>query len=820
MVRRWVETAVQDARYGIRTLRHSAGFATTAVLSLGIGIGATTTIFSIGNALLVRRPPGLADPARLIDIGRTMRGGGFDTASYPNYRDIRDRATTLDGVYAYELEPRAMSLGGNGEAERVYGVLVTGNYFPVLGARPTIGRLLEPDDDRPGTPLVAVISHELWQRRFSQDPAVLGREIVLNGTPFTVAGVAPEGFQGTTLLRSEVWVPIAQIAAASPRRTVEILTQREASWLVMGARLKPGTSLRQANAELMAIGAALEREFPRENRDHGYAAARSTMFPGQASAIAGFVGVLMAITGLVLLIACVNISGMVLARSAARRREIALRTAMGAGRGRLVRQVLTETAVLFAAGGIVGLLLSGWLTALLQTIVPQLPVPVSLDVATDWRVGVFAAALSVVACLVAGLVPALQTSRADLVLGLKSEGLSGHAGRLRARNAFVVAQLAMSLLLMICAGLLMRSVQRAAGVDPGFDQANVDVVSLDLSLARYGDAAGRAFVTRLLERLRASADVQSVSVAADLPLDGGRMSFGRLTIQGVELPPGLNSFPADWNIVEPEYFSTLRIPLVRGRDFTRADNPTSPRVAIVNAAFARRAWGDTDPIGRTVRSEAPFGEATEWTIVGVAADAKLVSLASAGEPYIYVPFGQMYMPRMSVLARRSSGSAIPQIRALVRELNPNLPVTVAMPLATVTSVMLVPVRIAAWVAGTLGVLGLLLSAIGIYGLTAFSVGRRAREIGIRIALGAEAGQVLRLVLRQAAVLACLGIAAGVVLAVIGSRLLASLLFGVSTLDPVTFGAACLLIAGATMIASFIPARRATKVAPIVALRVE
>lgn len=814
-----LESWLQDARYALRLLRRSPIFAATAALSLAIGIGANVTIFSVASALLLRPLPGLADPSRLVDVGRTQGGEGFDTVSYPYYRDVRDRTRTLSGVYALELEPRAVSLGGRGEAERIYGTLVTANYFGVLGTRAAAGRLLQAQDDEGGGRQVAVISYQLWQRRFAGSPDIVGQTIVLNGSDYGVVGVAPRGFQGTTLLRSDVWVPITTLAAM--RRPGSLLDERRSVWLFMGGRLADGATPAQADAELRAIGAALEREYPRENRGKGLTVAASAIVPGQVRLIGGFIGLLMAIVAVVLLIACINIAGMLLARAAARRREIAVRMAIGAGRARLVRQMLVETVVLFSAGGLAGLLLSKWLTSLLLAVLPQLPVPIAFDITLDWRVVTFAVLASLAAALVAGIAPALQASRPNVVPALKSEGLDAGPSRLRLRNAFVVGQVALSLLLIVAAGLLLRSLQHAADVQPGFDQHRVDVATVDLSLAGYTDATGRAFLRDWLARVRALPAVEQATVSRDLPLDGGRFGLGGIRIPGVTEPGGGDLLSPDWNISTPGLFATLRIPIVRGRDFSDTDVEGSLPVAIVNDAFVRRYLAGREPIGTQFRMDGPRTGAVTVTIVGVAADARLMSLGEAAEPYVSVPLDQYYNARVSLLVRRAGEeSLIPQVRAIVRELNPNLPLSEAMPLTEITAIGLVPQRIAASVAGALGLVGLLLAAIGIYGVTSYAVSHRTREIGIRVALGASHTSVLRLILRQGLTLAAFGVALGVLFAAAGSRLLENLLFGVQGLDPFTFAAACLLFIVVSLVATYLPARRAALVDPMAALRAD
>jgi predicted permease len=816
-----LSSAMQDVRYAVRLLWKSPLFTATAALSLAIGIGANATIFSVASALLLRPLPGLADAGRLVDIGRTQGGSGFDTVSYPNYRDLNERVTTLEGIYAYSTGPRPVSLGGRAEAERIYGAVVTPNYFRLLGTQPRIGRFFtEAADSAATTQPAAVISHELWQRRFAGDPGLVGQTVTLNGQLFTVLGVTPAGFQGTTLLKPDVWLPIAATAAAVPRVGGDILTSRQSVWLVMGGRMKPGVSLPQVDAELNAIGTALEHEYPDANRGKNYRAAPSALVPGRINIVAGFIGLLMAIVGLVLLIACVNVAGMMLARSAARRREIAVRLAIGAGRARLIRQLLTESTVLFAVGLLLGLFLTRWLTALLLGLNPHIPVPLSVGIEMDWRVLAFTIGLSLMAALLSGLAPALQASRADLVPALKAEGLNGGPSRLRLRNAFVAAQLALSLLLIIAAGLFLRALQRAADIEPGFDQQRVDVISLDLSLAGYTPISGRTFVGDALARTRAMPGVEAATMSLDLPLDGGRMGLGGLRVPGVQPPPGTDHFSADWNVVEPGLFETLRLPLLRGRDFAASDTEGAPLVAIVNEALAIRFWGTRDPIGKQMAMDGPNGGRRTLTVIGMARDAKLMSLNEAPRPYVYVPFGQHYMARVSLLVRSTSGTTIPHVRAVIRELNPNLPVTEAMPLRSVTAIGLIPQRIAAAVAGSLGVVALLLAAIGIYGVTSYAVSRRTREIGIRVALGAASGDVLRLVLRQGLGLAAIGVGIGAALAAAGSTLIESLLFGVRGLDPLTFAMACGLFTLVTLVATYIPARRAMKVDAMVALRTE
>jgi predicted permease len=815
-----LHSTLNDIRYALRILKRSPLFTITAALSLAIGIGANTTIFSIASTLLLRPLPGLADPSRLVDVGRTQDERGFDNSSYLNYRDYRERQTSLTDVYACRLEPVPMSLATSHDAQRIYGQIVSANYFTILGVRPLLGRLLQDSDDGADhSHSVIVLSYALWTKTFGSDPSIVGQTISLNSKPFMVVGVAPVGFQGTTILRPDAWTPMTAIADTMTRVSADIVKNRAAVWLVMGGRLKSGVTIAQANAEAQAIGATLAAEYPDANRGKGLRVTRSALLPGQSVVVAGFLGFLLIIVVLVLSITCVNVAGMLLARAAARRREIAVRLAMGAGRGRLIRQLLTETMILFVAGGLMGLVVTNWLTTLLLAVIPKLPIPIDFTVRADWRVVSFGIAISFIAAILSGLAPALQASRADLVPALKTEGLDSGKPRLRLRNIFVVGQVTMSLMLVIVAGLFLRALEHAAAIQPGFDERRVDVIQLDLSLAGYTAETARPFVHELLERTRSVPGVESATLSIDLPLDGGRKGFGGLKAPG-KTPARGEYFSADWNVVEPGLFRTLKLPLTRGRDFTDGDTAASLRVAIVNEALAAQIWPGEDPLGKQMIVQDDEA-ARPLTVVGVAADARLVWLTGTVEPYIYVPFSQRFDSRVAILVRRTGDrSAIPEVRTILRSMNPNLPITESMPLSELTAIGLVPQRIAATVAGSLGIVGLLLCAVGIYGVTSYSVAQRTREIGIRVALGADRRSVLRLILRHGLVLAGIGTAIGLVIAAAGSTLLESLLYGIRGLDPITFGSTCALFALVTLIASYIPARRAATVDPIIALRAE
>ncbi len=740
-----LEHGWQDVRFAARLLRRSPMFTAVAAASLAIGIGANTTIFTIVNGLLVRPRPGLVETG-LVDVGRTQDGSGFDNMSYPNYLDYREAShSVLQDLAAFRIEPRPMSLATGDTAIRIYGQTVSGNYFDVLGVRPAAGRFFRPDEDQvAGKSLVAVASHKFWQAQFGGDPSLVGRTITLNGQAFTIVGIAPEGFTGTMVLGPDVWVPIH----ASPNQV--LFTSRASVWLMGVGRLAPGVTIAQAQAALGTVAARLEHDYPDANRRKGIVVLASSAFPAQIGLyVKGFLSILMGLVGLVLLIASVNVAGMLLARAAGRRREIAVRLAIGAGRGRLVRQLLTESLLLFLMGGGAGLALA-----------------------------------------------------------------------LRLRNLLVGSQIALALLLVVAAGLFLRALQSAGRIDPGFDPTNVELASLDLSLGGLDDASGQAFSRTLLDRVRALPGVESACLTVQLALDGSGFGLGGVAPADHPLPNGRQMLGPDWNIVTPGFFETMGIRLVRGRAFLDRDRQGAPLVAIINETLAKQLWPGEDPIGRRLVNPQPDGAMT-MEVVGVERDRKYRSLGEAPRGYIYVPLAQRYLSRVTVLVKRAGGSSvIPALRAVLHELNPNLPIIEAQALSAYVGIGLLPQRIALSIAGSLGLVGLLLAAIGIYGVTAYTVSRRTREIGIRMALGARPGDVQRLVLAQGARLAGAGILAGLAVALVVSRLIASLLYGVGPGDPITYGAAAIVFAGMTLAASWAPARRAAAVDPMRALRDE
>jgi len=593
----------------------------------------------------------------------------------------------------------------------------------------------------------------------------------------------------------------------------------------MGGRLKPGVARTQAAAELDAIAVGLEREYPEQNHDRRFPVTASAPLPGNNGLVAGFVAVLSGLVSIVLAVACANVAGVLLARASARRREIAVRMAIGAGRARLVRQLLTETTLLFLIGGAGGLVLARVMTSLLVSGLPTLPFPVDIALGLDGRAIAFTTLLSLAAAVLSGIAPALQASKTDVVSALKDEG-QGRARRLRFRNAFLIAQVALSLVLVVAAGLFVRALERAGAIDPGFDPYGVELASLDISTAGYTDLTGPGFARELVTRVRALPDVQSATIAAVVPGGFETMGFG-LTAPGVTPPGGQRFFHASGNFIEPGYFATLKIPIVAGRDFAAADRDGSPWVAIVNETVARRFWPGQNAVGRYVL-QAVFGPniprntTRALLVVGVARDVVSSSLVDGmASLMVYVPFEQQYSPRITIVARTTHGQRISdEMRQLVTSMNPSLPIVTAQTLEDSVALGLVPQRVAASVTASLGLVGLLLAAIGIYGVTAYRVTRRTHEIGIRLAMGAQRADIVGMVLRQGLSLAAIGSAIGLAIAAGASQLLAVFLFGVPPMDPLAFGGAAVLFAAVALAACYVPVRRATKVDPLIALRCE
>ena len=816
---------LKDIQYAARSLRHSPAFTVTAVLSLAIGIAGNTAVFSVSDALLLRVLPGIANPDRLVDIGRSQNGRPIDTMSYPNFVDVRDRNTVFEGVAAYRPTAVAFGLADDRGSQQAYGTLVSGNYFDVVGTPMTLGRPLRPDDDRVDSANpVLVLSHQLWERRFNREPDVVGRTVRINGAPVTIVGVAAPGFHGTNVTSTEFWMPIAwQGRLVDVSRTVsDALTSRAAVWMVAIGRLKPGISLAQARDEAARISRELEREYPEANRGRsiGLEPSKSVPAPGRTPATL-FMTLLFALVLLVLLIACTNIGGLLLARGVARSREMSLRVALGASRDRIVRLLITESVLLSSAGALVGIGLALSLIQLLRGLVPVLPIPVAIDFRLDWRVVSFSAALSLGAGVVCGLMPSIEIARTDLLTALKAHPLTLGARRLRLRGVFVVAQMALSVLLVVVALLLGRSLMHADVIDPGFETNDMAAVNFNLQLAGYDEARGALFADAALKQIEQLPGVVSATRSLVVPLAAAGVGFGPIRLPEEQFDPRTAIFP-DWNVVSPRYFETMGIGLVQGRAFTESDRTGAPEVAIINQTLASRLFGERNPIGQRVVHQVgpPPGRPRFLEVVGVARDSKYRSLGEDPRPFVYVPTAQRYDAQTWILARITGPTVLPALREVIQGMDRNLPLLRVSMLSELTAFGLLPQRLAAWLAAGAGLITVLLATIGIYGITAHDVAQRRREIGIRMALGARRWQVLTMVVRHAVSLTGTGAIVGLAIAAAGAQLLTGFLYGIPALDPVSFAGSALLLAAVAFVASLLPARRAASVNPVQALRAD
>lgn len=806
----------QDLRYGVRMLLKRKSFTFIAVLSLALGTGANTAIFSLINTVLLRPLP-IENPQQLVALNNTAENRPFPSFSYPNYKDFRDRNEVFSGLIGYRFTP--LSLSHDGINERVWGYAVTGNYFEVLGVEAALGRALSLDDDlTPGGHPVAVMSYKCWQQRFGRDQAIIGKDVIVNGRSYMVIGVAPEGFYGTEVVSApDLFFPIAM------QEQLELgnnwLENRSADNVFVQGRLKPGISTAQAQTELNGIAAQLEREFPDINEGKRVALSPPGLI-GLAlrGPVLGFSGLLMAVVGLVLLLACTNLANLLLARATERRREIAVRLALGASRFRVVRQLLTESLLLAFAGGALGLLPAFWLVNLVAAFKLPLNVPLAIEIFIDYRVFIFTFLLSLATGVLFGLLPALQATKTDLVPSLKDEVSFGGHRRSWLKSSLIVAQVSLSLVLLVSGGLMMRALERAQTINVGFDPQHAVEVAFDLRLQGYESAQGKEFQKRVLERVRALPGVQSAGIADLVPVDL-HFSRGSIFVEGQPLERPANVPTAMYNRVSPGYFQAMATRLLEGRDFTEQDDDKATRVAIINETFARRFFPGEDPIGKGFSMGRPG--AAKTLVIGVVQDGKYAGLNEEPKPFVSRPLWQSDVGATSVIARSVGNEQ--ELKATVsrevQQLDPHLPMS-ANTLVEKMSLPLLPARIAASALGGFGLLALALAAIGIYGVISYAVSTRTHEIGIRMALGAQKLDVLRLVLGQGMRLTLIGVAIGLAAALALTRLMKAVLFGVSATDPTTFVIASLMLAGVALLACYVPARRAAKVDPMVALRHE
>jgi predicted permease len=820
-----MDTLLYDLRHAARKLAKSPGFTAVAVLSLGLGIGANATIFSFLNAIFLRPLP-VEDPDRVVAVFTSdFSGPLYGGSSYPDYLDFRTKTDAFAGLAAYTVAP--MSLSEGSQTDRVFGELVTANYFAVAGLQASRGRTFRPaEDESPAATPALVVSDGFWRRRFAADPAVVGKGVTLNGHPFTVVGIAPPGFTGMMRgLAVDVWVPMT-MAGAIP--SSDRLDGRGNRFLFLLGRLKPGVTAEAAQARLAVLAAGLQRTYPDNWTDVKEKCrvitvvpeSRARLFPAVRGAVLGFLGLLLSVVGLVLLMACTNVAGLLLARATARRREIAVRLSLGASRGRIIRQLLTESLVLSLLAAILGIVVASWATDLLVALRPPVPIPVALDLRLDLRVLGFTLLVSILTGLVFGLAPALQASRPELLPALKDGSAAGEraASRWSPRRVLVVAQMAMSLVLLMGAALFLQSLGNAHRIDLGFDRANLLLLSLDVRLNGYDEPRGRLLYEQLLERAKGLPAVRSASLATEVPLGLGGTRRG-IWVEGYEARSG-EDMGVHTNTVGPDYFRTMGIRLVRGRDFAASDTGGRPGVVVVNEAFARRYWPDQDPIGRHVRLGDASGAPAQ--VVGVVQDGKYVTLGEDPKPFFYVPFLQRYESGATLHVRTAGDprGLAEAMRREVRALDPSLPVFDEKTMTDHLGVSLLPARLAASVLGLFGVVASILAAVGIYGVMDQAVRQRTRELGVRVALGARPADLLSMVLGQSMRVAVAGLAIGLLAALGLSRLVASLLYGIGATDPATFVAIPALLAAVAMLASYVPARWAMKVDPMVALRHE
>jgi putative ABC transport system permease protein len=802
-----METLVQDLRYGVRMMWKRPGFAAVVVLTLALGIGANTAIFSAVNAVLLRPLP-YRNAERLVWVAGNVRGGTNRASVSPaDFLDYRAQNTVFEEFAASLSVPFAVNLTGAGEPERLTGSLVTANYFRAFGVGPARGRVFGADEERSGPAPVAVLSDGLWKRRFGGDPSVVGKTLTLDGKGVTVVGIAPPEFQYPA--GAEVWLPIDY---DNPE-----MKARAAHFFRPIGLLKQGVTLEQARAETDLIARRLEEQYPESNARWSL-----NLVPLQEQVVGGFrtsLWVLLGAVGFVLLIACANVSNLMLARAASRRRELALRTALGASRWRVVRQQLTESVLLGVAGGAVGLLLATWGVDVLAALGAG-DIPRSREIGVDGRVLAFTAALSLLTGLAFGLLPALRASRPNLneVLKDAGRGTSG-PGRGRVRAALVVAEIALALTLLAGAGLLVKSFVGLRRVNPGFDPANVLTLRIDLPRARYAKPEqAAAFFGELQRRVAGLPGVEAAGMVSELPLSGqpNDMYF---SVAGRPTQTADEKVTADYRRVNHDYFRAMRIPVLRGRTFTEQEVTGDGKVVVINEALAREFFPDEDPLGQHLVIN--FGKPEEFEIVGVVSDVRHRSLEGDVYQMMYVPTLRIGGTNLVVRTSSSDPLALASaVRGEVAAVDRDQPISAVRTMEEVVSGSVAQQRFRTLLLAAFAAVALLLAGVGIYGVIAYSVTHRTHEIGIRMALGARAGDILKMVVGQGMVLALAGVAVGLLAALALTRVMSSLLFGVSATDAWTFAAVSLLITAVALLACIVPARRATKVDPMVALRYE
>lgn len=802
-----------DIRYAIRLLGKAPGFAVVAVLTLAIGIGVNATVFSYANALLLRPATGVPSPGTLIEVWeQNKKAAGverFMPLTYPDYLYYRDHAKTLRGMIAFDGDPEGVTWNRGGIGKVVQGQIVSGNYFSTLGVRAAMGRTISPEDDQASAEPVVTISNAFWSGRLGGDSSVVGKRLLLNGVDYRVIGVMPPGFAGLEIaLEPDFWAPMSM--AEKITKDAGRLASWQEYWLFGVGRLKAGTGISEARAEMEVLANQLAKDHPDARKDMSAAVYRQTLVPGPFRGYVGaFTGLLMVVVALVLGIACTNAANLMLMRAVGRRREMAIRAAVGASRGRLVRQVLVESTLLAGIAGCVGFVLAYWVAPLLMKLKPS-SLPIKIEVPSDWRVMAFTLIVSLVAGIVFGLVPALRSARADLTPVLKSDSRGGYQ-RSRLRAALVIAQVAACAVLLVGAVLCIRSLLNAQSIDPGFDVNRVAIATMDPGSVGYNESQRRGFYDQLLQRVENLPGVTAASWVNHLPLSAAREQ-GEASTQDAS---GKRTISVDVLRVGARYFETMGIPFSRGRDFTFEES-TKKGVAIVNEAMARELWPGRDPLGQRV-------DVSDWgpvPVVGVVKTGKYRSLGEDPRPLAYLPIETMPSATLVVRTTMDPSSQLEPIRRSLQEVDPNVAATDLETLHQFMSLPLFPARATGILLGAFGSLALALAVGGLYGVISYTMSQRTHEIGLRMALGARPRDVVKLVLRHGLAMAFTGVAIGIAAAFGAMRVLSSLLYGIRADDPATLIGVVVALIGITLLACYVPAKRAMAVDPMVALRYE
>ena len=820
-----MENLIKDIRYGVRMLSKNPGVTLVAIITLALGIGANTAIFSGVSAFLMR-PLSVPDAGKLIRPVEIAEDRGVtDEFSYPDFLEYRNQSTSFKGLAAEDMIQAAIDAENQNDV--IWGQVVSANYFDVLEVKPILGRTFLPDEDKtPGANPIVVLSHSFWQRRMAADQNIIGKTVQLNNRAYQVIGVAPEYFAGTKFALSlDFWAPISM--AEELRRNPGILAERGSHWMNVIGRLKPGVSVTQSSAEVSAIATRLNQAYP-ENRPGTTKAMVMSEIDGRWAELGGTFksggAIAMAIVGLILLIACANVANLMLARAAARRKEIGIRLALGANRARLVRQLLTESVLLSLAGGGLGLLLAFWVTDLMEGFIPILEYNIVKNFfALDSRALVFTLIVSLGTGLIFGLAPAWHSSNPDIVPVLKGDPEQARRGKRRAfglRNLLVVAQVALSLVVLVCGGLFIKSFRKAQTMDPGFDNNNGLIVSMSPALVGYDDEQTRNFYRQVLERVSHVPGVEAAAFTRTLPLGDSSNSNGPILKEGETLARGVAGRNIMTSTVSPGYFKTMQIPIFNGRDFEDRDTAKTQRVVIVNERMAQMLWPGEGAVGKRIFIGAESRDGLE--VVGVVKTGKYRNLAEDPKPFYYYPMGQRRPNTMALVIRPSVDprSLVGAVRSEVQALDRRVPVFAIKTMAEHKTYALWAPDMAASFSVAFGLVAILLSAVGLYSVMAYVVSQRTREVGIRMALGANRADVMKLITRQGMRLAAVGVVIGLLLALAVAQVLSSLLIGISGYDVTTFILVPALLAIVALVACYLPARRATKVDPLVALRYE